>query len=76
MRLDVRSLEWVVISTRLLQFFLKVLRLCGVESFTARSGPGFPFLCHVADFAGEVPFYNREHSRTEIEHLARWCAPA
>jgi FkbM family methyltransferase len=61
-------------STLLRQSTLKVLRLLGIKSFKARSGLGYPFLCHVGDFAGEAPFYNREYSRTEITFMARWCA--
>jgi FkbM family methyltransferase len=30
-------------------------------------------LFHGGDFAGEVPFYNGEHSRAEIRLMAEWC---
>jgi FkbM family methyltransferase len=49
------------------------LRVLGVKSFKAKSGLGYPFLCHIGDFSGEVPFYNREHSRAEIQLMAEWC---
>jgi len=39
----------------------------------ARSGLGYPFLCHVGDFSGEVAFYNRGLSRAEIQLMAEWC---
>jgi len=60
-------------STSLRQAVLKSLRALGVRSFRAQSGLGYPFLCHVGDFAGEVPFYNRDHSRAEIRLMAEWC---
>ncbi len=34
---------------------------------------GYPFLCHIGDFAGEVAFYNRSHSRAEVHLMAKWC---
>lgn len=61
-------------STYVRQTILKAFRSLRVDSFKSRSGLGYPFLCHVGDFAGEVPFYNREHSRIEIEFMAAWCA--
>jgi FkbM family methyltransferase len=60
-------------STTLRQLALRTLRFLGVKCFVSRSGLGYPFLCHLGDFAGEVPFYNRGHSRTEIEFMASWC---
>jgi FkbM family methyltransferase len=60
-------------STSLRQALLKSLRALGVRSFKAKSGLGYTFLCHVGDFSGEVPFYNREHSRSEIKLMAEWC---
>jgi FkbM family methyltransferase len=60
-------------STYVRQVLLKGLQVLGVKSFTALSGLGYPFLCHVGDFAGEVAFYNRTHSQTEIECMAKWC---
>jgi FkbM family methyltransferase len=61
-------------STILRQTILKGLRMAGVKSFRTRSGMGYSFVCYVGDFAGEVPFYNRSHSRAEIEFMARFCA--
>ena len=68
-------LSWhrIQMSTSLRQAILKSLRRLGVRSFTARSGLGYPFLCHVGDFSGEVPFYNRGHSCAEIQLMAEWC---
>jgi FkbM family methyltransferase len=60
-------------STSLRQAILKLLRVLGVRSFKAESGLGYPFLCHVGDFAGEIPFYNRACSRAEIQLMAEWC---
>ena len=60
-------------STTFRKAILKSLRVLGVKSFRATSGLGYPFLCHVGDFAGEVPFYNREHSRAEVKLMAEWC---
>lgn len=60
-------------STTLRKAILKSLRVLRVKSFRATSGLGYPFLCHVGDFAGEVPFYNMEHSLAEIKLMAKWC---
>jgi FkbM family methyltransferase len=60
-------------STSLRRAVLKALRMSGVKSFKARSGLGYPFLCQTGDFAGEVPFYNRSHSRLEIQIMAELC---
>jgi FkbM family methyltransferase len=60
-------------STSFRQAILKSLRVLGVRSFRAQSGLGYPFLCHIGDFSGEVPFYNRGHSRAEIQLMAEWC---
>ena len=60
-------------STSLRQVILKSLRVLGVKSFMSQSGLGYPFLCHVGDFSGEVPFYNRRYSHTEIQLMAEWC---
>ena len=32
-----------------------------------------PYICHVGDFSGEVPFYDRNHSAAEILLMAQWC---
>jgi FkbM family methyltransferase len=60
-------------STSFRQAILKALRVLGVRSFRAQSGLGYPFLCHVGDFSGEVPFYNRGYSGAEIRLMAEWC---
>lgn len=61
-------------STIVRQMLLKGLRVVGVKSFRTSSGFGYPFLCHLGDFAGEVPFYNRAHSCGELRVMAAWCA--
>jgi FkbM family methyltransferase len=60
-------------STSFRRAILKSLRVLGVRSFRAQSGLGYPFVCHVGDFSGEVPFYNSDHSRAEIRLMAEWC---
>jgi len=50
-----------------------VLRAAGVKHFRARSGLGLPFICHVGDFAGEVPFFGPTHSIKEIILMSSWC---
>ena len=32
-----------------------------------------PYICHLGDFSGEVPFYSPRHSATEILLMASWC---
>jgi len=32
-----------------------------------------PYICHLGDFSGEVPFYDRNHSAAEILLMAQWC---
>lgn len=44
-----------------------------MRSFRAQSGLGYPFLCHVGDFSGEIPFYNLAYSGAEIHLIAEWC---
>jgi len=46
---------------------------CGVKSFRAKSGLGYPFLCHIGDFIGELPFYNLENCKKEIRVMSLWC---
>ena len=45
----------------------------GVRSFKARTDLGYKYVCHLGDFAGELPFYNRTHSIAEISVMAAWC---
>jgi FkbM family methyltransferase len=61
------------VSTTARQYWLKVLRSIGVKQFRATSGLGLPYICHVGDFAGEVPFYSARHSAAEILLMASWC---
>jgi FkbM family methyltransferase len=61
------------LSTTARQLWLKLLRHAGVKHFRATSGLGLPFICHVGDFAGEVPFYYPAHSKKEIVLMAAWC---
>lgn len=60
-------------STTARRYWLKALRRIGVKQFRATSGLGLPYICHVGDFAGEVPFYGRGHSVEEILLMAAWC---
>jgi FkbM family methyltransferase len=60
-------------STTARRYWLKCLRGLGVKHFRARSGIGLPYICHVGDFSGEVPFYSPRHSAGEILLMAAWC---
>ena len=60
-------------STTARRYWLKLLRGIGVKHFRARSGIGVPYICHLGDFSGEVPFYDRNHSAAEILLMAQWC---
>jgi len=60
-------------STTARRYWLKLLRGIGVKHFCARSGIGVPYICHLGDFSGEVPFYDRNHSAAEILLMAQWC---
>jgi FkbM family methyltransferase len=62
------------LSTRARQLWLQLLRRAGVKHFRATSGLGLPFICHLGDLAGEVPFYNRVHSKKEIMLMSSWCS--
>ena len=59
-------------SVRLRQAWLGVLRRCGRKSFVTTSGLGHRFLCHIGDFLGESPYYNRDVFRVELEVCAAW----
>lgn len=52
--------------------WLGLLGRLGVRRFVANSGLGHPFMCHLGDFLGENPFYNREAFRVELELCAAW----
>ena len=60
-------------STTARRYWLKLLRGIGIKHFRARSGIGAPYICHLGDFSGEVPFYDRNHSAAEILLMAQWC---
>jgi FkbM family methyltransferase len=60
-------------STTARRYWLKLLRLAGVKQFRATSALGMPYICHVGDFAGEVPFYSLRHSVAEIALMTSWC---
>ena len=60
-------------STTARRYGLKLLRGIGVKHFRARSGIGVPYICHLGDFSGEVPFYDRDYSVSEILLMAQWC---
>lgn len=59
-------------STTLRQAWLRILGAVGVRRFVARSGFGHRYVCHLGDFLGENPFYNREAFRVELELCAAW----
>ena len=61
-------------STTARQLWLKALRAVGVKHFRATSGLGLPFICHVGDFAGEVPFYYAGHCAKQIVLMSSWCS--
>ena len=60
-------------STTARRYWLKLLRGIGVKHFRARSGIGVPYICHLGDFSGEVPFYGSNHSAAEILVMTQWC---
>jgi len=60
-------------STTARRYGLKLLRGVGVKHFRARSGIGIPYICHLSDLSGEVPFYDRDYSASEILLMAQWC---
>ncbi|HUR41140.1 MAG TPA: FkbM family methyltransferase [Verrucomicrobiae bacterium] len=53
-------------STALRTRWLALLRVLGISHFTAKSSLGHPFVCHVGDFLGENPFYNRTAFHVEL----------
>ena len=59
-------------STVLRQAYLRLCKGLGKKRITSKSGIGHPFVCHLGDFLGENPFYNREAFRTELEVCASW----
>jgi FkbM family methyltransferase len=61
------------VSTTAKRYWLKFLRGLGVKNFRTTSGLGLPYICHLGDFAGEVPFYGPAHSVAEISVMAEWC---
>lgn len=59
-------------STRIRRAWLKALRITGKEHFVGTSGFGTPFVCHVGDFFGENPFYNRQALAPELRLAEAW----
>ena len=59
-------------STRIRQALLEVIRASGTREFVSRSGLGVPFVCHMGDFIGENPFYNRRLSAPELRLAQAW----
>jgi FkbM family methyltransferase len=59
-------------STTLRQAWLSILRATGMQRFVATSALGQRYVCHLGDFLGENPFYNREAFRIELELCAAW----
>lgn len=51
---------------------LKTIGSIGVRKFVSTSGLGYRYVCHIGDFLGESPYYNREVSRTELTLCAAW----
>jgi FkbM family methyltransferase len=51
---------------------LEIARAFGARQFVARSGLGVPFVCHMGDFFGENPFYNRRLSAPELRLAQAW----
>ena len=59
-------------STTVRRAWLHILKAAGIRRFVATSGIGHPFVCHIGDFLGEAPFYNRDVFRVELEVCAAW----
>jgi len=51
---------------------LEIVRATGTREFVSRSGLGVPFVCHMGDFIGENPFYNRTLSAPELRLAQAW----
>jgi FkbM family methyltransferase len=60
-------------STTVKQYWLKLLRAAGIYHFQGTNASGLRYVCHVGDFAGEIPFYSPRHSIEEIIVMAAWC---
>lgn len=63
-------------STMLRTITLSLLRRLPIRHFVAKSGVGVPFVCHLNDSLGEMPFYNRSTDAVEITAIAEWCRTA
>ena len=59
-------------STTLRRAWLGILRRTGCKSFVTKSWLGYRYVCHVGDFLGENPYYNRDAFRGELEVCAAW----
>jgi FkbM family methyltransferase len=61
------------VSTTARRAYLSLFRRLGIKSFRSRSGFGYPFICHLGDRAGEVPYYDRQYSQAEMALMTAWC---
>jgi FkbM family methyltransferase len=60
-----------LISTGLRLAWLKAVGAVGINRFTAKSGLGYDFVCHIGDLA-EFPFYHRRAFQNELAICAAW----
>jgi FkbM family methyltransferase len=61
-------------STTFRMGWLKCLSSLGIKKFVGTSGLGYRYVCHIGEFLGENPFYNREVFRAELILCAAWLA--
>ncbi len=59
-------------STTLRRAYIKALGAVRKQNFVARSGLGYDFVCHIGDFLGENPFYNRKAFVRELTLCSAW----
>jgi FkbM family methyltransferase len=60
-------------STTLRQCTLRFLKALGINQFRSDSGLGLPFIVHLGDSFGEMPYYNLQSHCAEINLMAAWC---
>lgn len=60
-------------STTLRRFSLAILKLLGIKKFRSTSGLHLPFIVHLGDSFGEMPYYNSGTHCQEILLMAAWC---
>src|SRR5437879_1510308 len=60
-------------STTLRQLSLLLLKSFGLTQFRSTSGLNLPFIVHLRDSFGEMPYYNLHTHRAEIVVMAAWC---